>query len=69
MASVVTPLQKIHETAIIEKGAEIGKNVVIGPYAVIKHDPSSVTGAFSASVLPLAVPAGKATRPASATIS
>ena len=38
MASVVTPLQKIHETAIIEKGAEIGKNVVIGPYAVIKHD-------------------------------
>ena len=38
MASVVTPLRKIHETAIIEKGAEIGKNVVIGPYAVIKHD-------------------------------
>ena len=38
MASVVTPLHKIHETAIIEKGAEIGKNVVIGPYAVIKHD-------------------------------
>ena len=35
MASVVTPLHKIHETAIIEKGAEIGKNVVIGPYAVI----------------------------------
>ena len=38
MAAVVTPLQKIHDTAIIEKGAEIGKNVVIGPYAVIKHD-------------------------------
>ena len=38
MASVVTPIHKIHETAIIEKGAEIGKNVVIGPYAVIKHD-------------------------------
>jgi UDP-N-acetylglucosamine acyltransferase len=38
MASVITPLYKIHDTAIIEKGAEIGKNVVIGPYAVIKHD-------------------------------
>ena len=38
MAAAVTPIQKIHETAIIEKGAEIGKNVVIGPYAVIKHD-------------------------------
>lgn len=38
MTSAVTPLRKIHETAIIEDGAIIGKNVVIGPYSVIKHD-------------------------------
>ena len=38
MASVVTPLCKIHQTAIIEEGAVIGKNVTIGPYAVISHD-------------------------------
>ena len=38
MASVITPLCKIHDTAIIEDGAVIGKNVTIGPYAVIKHD-------------------------------
>lgn len=28
----------IHETAIIEKGAKIGKNVTVEPYAVIKKD-------------------------------
>lgn len=38
MSSVVTPLRKIHETAIIDPSAVIGKNVEIGPYAVIESD-------------------------------
>ena len=38
MSSIVTPLRKIHETAIVSPNAVIGKNVEIGPYAVIESD-------------------------------
>lgn len=38
MSSANEMLCKIHETAIIEEGAELGRNVEVGPYAVIKHD-------------------------------
>ena len=31
-------MSQIHETAIIEKGAEIGKNVTIEPYVIIKKN-------------------------------
>ena len=31
----VVALREIHETALVHPGAELGKNVVIGPYAVI----------------------------------
>jgi acyl-[acyl-carrier-protein]--UDP-N-acetylglucosamine O-acyltransferase len=33
--SVVIPIRKIHETAVVHVGARIGKDVEIGPYAVI----------------------------------
>lgn len=31
----VVPLRQIHETAIVHSGAKLGKEVVIGPYAII----------------------------------
>lgn len=34
----VLPLREIHETAVIHAGAELGKNVVISPYAIIGKD-------------------------------
>jgi UDP-N-acetylglucosamine acyltransferase len=34
--SVVIPLRKIHETAVIHPGARLGKDVEIDPYAVIE---------------------------------
>ncbi len=33
--SVVIPIRKIHETAVIHAGARLGKDVEVGPYAVI----------------------------------
>lgn len=38
MSSVVMPNEGIHATAIIHPSAKIGKNVNIGPYAVIDED-------------------------------
>jgi UDP-N-acetylglucosamine acyltransferase len=38
MGSLVTPLRKIHPTAVVDPGAVIGKNVEIGPYAIIESD-------------------------------
>ncbi len=38
MCSVVMPTEGIHETAIIHPSAVIGKNVAVGPYAVIDAD-------------------------------
>ena len=38
MSSVVIPMPKIHETAIIHPNAVLGKNVEIGPYAVIDEE-------------------------------
>ena len=38
MGSLVTPLRKIHPTAVVSPGAVIGKNVEIGPYAIIESD-------------------------------
>ena len=31
-------MNNIHSTAIIEKGAKIGKNVKIGPYCIISSN-------------------------------
>ena len=38
MCSVVMPTCNIHETAIVRPDAKIGKNVSIGPYAVIDEE-------------------------------
>jgi UDP-N-acetylglucosamine acyltransferase len=38
MGSLVTPLRKIHPTAVVDPGAVIGKNVEIGAYAIIESD-------------------------------
>ena len=38
MSSVVIPMPKFHETAIIHPNAVLGKNVEIGPYAVIDEE-------------------------------
>ena len=35
MSSVIMPTSGIHETAIIHPSAKIGKDVSVGPYAVI----------------------------------
>ena len=47
MASVVTPLRKIHETAIIEKGAKvydaiIGVDTLVGKDMVINEDKKDI---------------------------
>ena len=38
MSSVIMPTSGIHETAIIHPSAKIGKDVSVGPYAVIDED-------------------------------
>lgn len=38
MSSVIMPTNGIHETAIIHPSAKIGKDVSVGPYAVIDED-------------------------------
>ena len=38
MSSVIMPESGIHETAIIHPSAVLGKNVTVGPYAVIDED-------------------------------
>ena len=38
MSSVIMPTSGIHETAIIYPSAKIGKDVSVGPYAVIDED-------------------------------
>ncbi len=42
--SVVVPLRKIHETAVVYPGARIAKDVEIGPYAVIGENVSIDSG-------------------------
>ena len=42
--SIVIALRKIHETAVIQPGANIGRDVEIGPYAVIGSNVSIGSG-------------------------
>lgn len=42
--SVVVPLRKIHDTAVIYPGAQIAQDVEIGPYAVIGENVSIESG-------------------------